>query len=208
MKWDRRVRPFPTYHETYAVLAQEARGTREMVTSDQLPAQMDQEALKKMGVEILGQSAGDPLFVDVRLPEGWKKVPCREDSRTTHLVDPDGNRRARMWYKAASYDRKADGGIEYRFVVQQRYFDDYKTAVAWVVDAKNGARRPIHQVVREYAKDKDAFDGEKDMWAECERWLGENYPDWEDCTAYWNLPDPPEVGTIPSWEQRTWKQEP
>lgn len=190
-----------------SVLIQEARGTREMITSDQLPAKMPQDDLKKMGIEILGPSQGDPLFVDVKLPQGWKKVPCREDSRTTHLVDADGNRRAYMWYKAASYDRAAYGGVRRRFGIQVRNFNDYTVGVAWVTDERDpGKSRPIFQTKdHKYADTQEGLKDESQqaLRDECVAWLDQHYPDWKDCTAYWNVEEPPTVGRIPPWSQKT-----
>lgn len=200
--------PFPpgARPDPSSVLVQEARGTREMVTSDQLPAKMPQDDLKKMGIEILGPSKGDKLFIDVKLPQGWKKVPCREDSRTTHLLDADGNRRAYMWYKAASYDRDAYGGVRRRFGIQTRNFNDYTVGVGWVTDEKNGQQRPIFQTPdRKYADTKEGLSEEarQALVDECVAWLVERYPDWKECTAYWSDEAPPTVGEIPPYSQRT-----
>lgn len=199
--------PFEGRPDRASVILQEAVGTREMVTSDQIPAEMNHDELQAIGVKIIGPSKGDPLFVDVVLPEGWKKVPCRDDSRTTHLVDDKDNRRAYMWYKAASYDRKAYGGVRRRYEIRVRHFDDYTTSVAWVVDQKDPDRvRSVFQTAdRVHASDRECLDpeNEKSLRAECEAWLAANLPDWKSCAAYWDDPGPSAAGLIPPWEQRT-----
>lgn len=201
--------PFDGRPDPHSVLVQEARGTREMETSDQLPKDMNQDDLKKMGVEILGPSKGDEkLFIDVKLPHGWTKVRSNDDSRTTYLVDPLGNKRAYMWYKAASYDRAAYGGIRRRFSIVHRNFNDYKVGVAWVVDEREPSKQvPIFQAPdRKYKTTKDGLNDEarQALVAECEVWLDKNYPDWKDCMAYWdNIPMPQPVGEIPPYSQRT-----
>jgi hypothetical protein len=93
-----------------AIEAQEAQGQRELAASEVLPAQCpaeDRAALEAAGVVFGDPVAGDPLFVNVTLPKGWKK------ERTDHamylkLVDETGTERATIFYKAAFYDRRAD----------------------------------------------------------------------------------------------------
>ena len=48
----------------------------------------------------------DDLFVMVQLPAGWRIV-ATEHSMWSDLVDDTGTRRARLFYKAAYYDRRA-----------------------------------------------------------------------------------------------------
>lgn len=202
-----KAEPFRGRPDPYSVLAQEARGTREMITSDQFPADCDIKALEKIGVVVKGPSAGDPMFLDVVLPAGWKKVASAEDSRTTNLVDDKGNVRGYAWYKAASYDRKARGGVYCRFGTLHRYFNDYRLSVGWVTDEKNrSAPRPIHETTeRRFNTDRECFDSgsEEAAYKECAVWLDAHYPNWKDPSAYWDLEDPPSVGNMPPWDQRT-----
>jgi len=202
-----KAEPFVGQPDASSVLLQEARGTREMVVSEQFPADSDLEALKKIGIVVKGPSAGDPMFLDITLPAGWKKVPSREDSRTTHVVDDNGNVRAYAWYKAASYDRKAYGGVYRRFGMIHRYFNDYRLSVGWVVDEKKReSKRSIYETTeRTFATDRECFNSgsEAATYKECAAWLDRNYPDWKDHAAYWDLEDPPTVGNMPSWDQKT-----
>lgn len=201
-----RQEPFRGRPDPSSVLLQEAVGTREMVTSDQLPAEMNQDELRRIGVEIVGPSKGDKMFIDVKLPPGWKKVPCREDSRTTHLIDDKGNRRAYMWYKAASCDRKAYGGVNVRYGIDHRTFNDWGIGVAWVVDKKDPSNpRPIFQTQDHVYPNKDGYKDETRaaLYDECRAWLDANLPDWKDVAAYWDAQDMPTIGSIPPWSQRT-----
>lgn len=99
-----------------AIEAQEAAGQRELASSDVLPAQCseaDRAALVAAGVAFGEPVQGDPLFVNVTLPAGWRK------ERTEHLmylklVDDTGAERATIFYKAAFYDRHADWYIPKR----------------------------------------------------------------------------------------------
>jgi hypothetical protein len=89
--------------------AQEARGQRELVSSEVLPSDCDstsREALEAAGVVFGDQVEDDPIFQHVTLPEGWKKRPT-DHSMWSELVDAEGNVRASIFYKAAFYDRSA-----------------------------------------------------------------------------------------------------
>lgn len=96
-----------------AIEAQEAKGQRELVNSSQLPRHANpysginaKEQYGKMGIEVVGESQGDDLFFDVILPAGWKLEPT-DHSMWSHLVDGAGTVKAMIFYKAASYDRRA-----------------------------------------------------------------------------------------------------
>lgn len=88
---------------------QEAVGQHELVNSDALPAEIhgDRSVLEAAGVVFGELVKDDPLFVNVTLPEGWKKV-ATDHSMHSDLLDADGKRRAGIFYKAAHYDRRAD----------------------------------------------------------------------------------------------------
>lgn len=91
------------------ILAQEARGQKELVQSMQLPTDVppaDKQKLVDAGVIFGEQSAGDTMFVDALLPKGWSKRPT-DHSMWNELVDDKGVVRAKIFYKAAFYDRRA-----------------------------------------------------------------------------------------------------
>lgn len=86
--------------------AQEAQGQRELVASSQLPADGIAAVAAALGIQVIGPSARDSLFVDAKLPEGWKVQPSGH-SMWSHVVDANGIQRASIFYKAAFYDRRA-----------------------------------------------------------------------------------------------------
>ena len=93
------------------VIAQEARGQQELVASTQLPIEgllgKERPRWEALGLKILDdQTSDDPLFCQVELPPGWRKVPT-DHPLWTHLVDEGGEVRAEIVYKAAYYDRYA-----------------------------------------------------------------------------------------------------
>jgi len=92
--------------------AQEKRGQYELNKSDQLPfkyGSRNENAIhmyEKIGIKVIGRTNGDDLFVDVILPEGWKKQ-YTEHAMWNNLLDDKGRIRATYFYKAAFYDRDA-----------------------------------------------------------------------------------------------------
>ena len=91
-----------------AIENQEAKGQREFVISDVLPSVIDdQKALEEMGVKLGDHVEGDDMFRYAQLPAGWKKR-ATDHSMWSELIDNEGAVRARMFYKAAFYDRHAN----------------------------------------------------------------------------------------------------
>lgn len=93
-----------------AIERQEARGQKELVNSCSLPVKVNppenKEKLKNIGI-IFGQPyKDDPLFCDGILPNGWKKKATDHDM-WTEIVNEKGIIKARIFYKAAFYDRSA-----------------------------------------------------------------------------------------------------
>lgn len=98
------------------ILEQEAAGQRQLVASDVLPTKInspygDARKLAKEKLETAGFKFGqvvprDPLFQEVQLPAGWKKVGTSHDVWSS-VVDDKGRERISIFYKAAYYDRDA-----------------------------------------------------------------------------------------------------
>jgi hypothetical protein len=92
-----------------AVEAQEARGQRELVASDQIPVLLrncTEADLTALGFVLGERNDDDPLFRDATLPAGWSKQPTSH-SMWSEIVDDRGVVRFNVFYKAAFYDRKA-----------------------------------------------------------------------------------------------------
>jgi len=94
-----------------AIEAQEQYGQRELVKSSQLPAENNRSVstvaeYEKLGIKVIGKSEGDELFVDVKLPEGWK-IEATGHSMWSDLNNEKGEQVASIFYKAAFYDRRA-----------------------------------------------------------------------------------------------------
>jgi hypothetical protein len=86
--------------------ASEARGQRELAASSQLPADGMKNMPSDLGIVVNGPSDGDPLFVNVTLPDGWTIKPT-DHSMWSDLLNASGVKVASIFYKAAFYDRSA-----------------------------------------------------------------------------------------------------
>ena len=171
-----------------AIEAQEARGQKELVESSQLPSKVNHPFgtdLKKtyadLGIEVLEESRGDDLFLDVVLPEGWK-VESTDHSMWNRLVDNKGRERATIFYKAAFYDRDAFINFNKRYYSTSEYVDkeegDKFHPKFYCV--KDGATEEIlfkTEVTKEY--------DDSNLRSKADKWLKKHYPDHEKITAYW-----------------------
>jgi hypothetical protein len=87
----------------------EARGQKELVASDVMPAQIlhsTAEELVALGFTLGPIDTADSLFRPVILPTGWKRIGSSH-AMWSYIVDERGIRRVAMFYKAAFYDRRA-----------------------------------------------------------------------------------------------------
>lgn len=185
-----------------AIERQEARGQSKFVASDTLPIKHDycsQIQLERMGI-VFGELVDD-LFIEVQLPEGWRKVPT-DHSMWSKLIDEKGRERASIFYKAAFYDRNAHLTLTRRFSCRVEpiygYGDkDYRQHEWHCVVADCGGLVWQSQRIEpepEYSlQDETKLAAWKDWTAKKDAlqqegiaWLDQNYPDWEDPLAYWD----------------------
>lgn len=171
---------------------QEERGQQQLVNSDVLPADIHgREALERAGVVFGGPVQNDPLFVYATLPAGWKKASTGH-SMWSDLLDEQGRKRASIGYKAAFYDRWASMSATHRFTFSLDYSDEAqarkdKECVGIVKDGERVIYRAVFQV-----KDGDPEYGPASAYEQAQAaargWLTARYPNWEDASAYWDLP--------------------
>lgn len=175
------------------ILAQEHQGQQELIHSDVLPTEFSfdrdgsqRAALEAAGVIFLAVVVDDPLFRYVQLPSGWRRIGS-DHNMWSYVVDENGRRRIAVFYKAAFYDRKAHINAERRFSYTLDYEKPYYTG---------GYNDPLHAIVTEQGCDgqeriiwrAEAYEYEKTR--ELGRnWLAEHFPNWEDYSAYWELPE-------------------
>ena len=85
--------------------AQEAAGQATFCAQEILPKDHgDREAYEALGFRF-GEDYDD-IFVNASLPSGWAKR-ATDHSMWSDIVDENGTVRARVFYKAAFYDRRA-----------------------------------------------------------------------------------------------------
>lgn len=172
-----------------AILKQEADGQRSFTTSDTLPAKMGQDdrmVLEKAGVVFGDPVAGDDMFTYVTLPAGWQKV-ATSHSMWSDLVDEKGRKRASIFYKAAFYDRDAFLRTECRFGIGMDYDRSDKGVIVKFVtdgDTKVFTTSEHPYTGEQYREDYKVQD--RAATDEVDAWLEENYPNWEDASAYWD----------------------
>jgi hypothetical protein len=187
-----------------AILAQEKQGQTELVESTMLPAQIRDDgrrALETAGLVFGNAPPGDPLFLEVRLPDGWCKVATNHDM-WSDLHDDLGRVRARMFYKASWYDRDAHMSVEARFVVRTEY-EKRSSECEWhengeravVLDMGYGeGGKQLFATTWQYPKKLPSRPDERDHWVspeprkEAQAWLAKRFPRYEDASAYWNDP--------------------
>ncbi len=86
---------------------QEAQGQKHFVASESLPRKCPKHELEKLGFVFGENIDGDSgLFVQVKMPKGWKKRATNH-SMWSELLDDTGKVRASIFYKAAFYDKDA-----------------------------------------------------------------------------------------------------
>lgn len=169
--------------------AQEAAGQRQLVEGVSFPVMGGQESeLVAMGFVLGEPYADDPMFRDVKLPDGWSRK-ATDHSMHSVIVDNKGRERVGIFYKAAFYDRSASYYVKPRFIVG-RNCDVFSldrgqsqhqvTDVGVVVFQTN---------VEEYELRDSASlrDVEKRQSDECVAWLKENYPGHGDLVEDWSL---------------------
>lgn len=172
-----------------AIYAQEAAGQQSFVNSDTLPSQMsseDRKALESAGVVFGDPVPGDDLFVYVTLPEGWTKSGTSH-SMHSDLLDNKGRKRAGIFYKAAFYDRRADLHVVRRFDIGMDYDrSDKGVIVKFVTDGgtKVFTTKDYPYTGEQY---RDNYNAQNSAASdEVNAWLQENYPNWENVSAYWD----------------------
>ncbi len=155
-----------------------------------LPTKMcqdDRRALEKAGVIFGDKVFGNNIFTYVTLPAGWEKV-AMSHSMHSKLVDDKGRTRATMFVGAARYDRNTHLNATRRFHTDMDHGRRHEGVV--VIPITDGDTTVF--TTQEYPY-KGTMYLSDDYWAqnraatdEAKAWLEENYPKWEDPSAYWD----------------------
>ena len=167
-----------------AIEVQEKQGQEQLVTSDVLPTEgieSVREMIELNGGEILGVVDGDPIFTEVRLPGGWEKKSTSH-SMWSDLIDASGGKRAGIFYKAAFYDRSAHISANRRFGFTCYEHDVEGEVCCKVTDSMGKVQFATNP---EKVTQDTRYATMNAHEAEVRKFLVDNYPDWENESAYW-----------------------
>jgi hypothetical protein len=172
-----------------AIPNQEKRGQQEFNASEVLPK--DCKGCTREQLESLGITFGkdvDDLFVEARLPAGWKKQ-ATSHSMWSELVDDKGRARAQIFYKAAFYDRSAHMHLSCRYSYNGNYpvtgYGDNYDFEADREGVVTDQGRVIWRTARKTKRDS-SLKLVDEIEAEAKAWLEQRYPDWRNPLAYWD----------------------
>lgn len=201
-----------------AIELQEAQGQQELVNSCELPCKLGMggtayPTYAKMGIVVLGDRTDqEQLFIEVRLPEGWRIIPT-DHVMWSELVDGNDRKRASIFYKAAFYDRNAHISFNPRFTYQvithsegvyATYTDFYERTnhtpcFGRVCDADEVVFETSVKYFDKIYNEEDKRAVRLKWWAEwgrfensiqveCTDWLNTNHPKWDNIFEYWDEP--------------------
>jgi hypothetical protein len=131
------------------------------------------------GIKITGETVED-IFIDVELPSGWKIEPT-DHSMLSNLVDSKGQVRAKIFYKAAFYDRSAHINPCFKYCASTDFYDEggkFTKIRPEVADSNGNTIWAGEYVPYDYT----VTDG---VYAEAKAKLDELYPNHKDYNAYW-----------------------
>lgn len=145
---------------------------------------------EKMGIIIVEEY--DDLFWNVELPEGWK-IKATDHTMWNNLFDDKGRQRANFFYKAAFYDRDAFINFDTRFQVSVDHVADPSSDYdIWKNSDYQGTVKDGKEIIFSTecvpvtgSYDKDDKIKNK-LRKQLEKYMKENYPDYEDIHAYWD----------------------
>lgn len=181
------------------VRVQERAGQAALVTAavSRLPKEMSNygngvtwsTVIERLGIEVLGDY--DDLFLNVKLPDGWR-IEATDHAMHSDLLDDKGRKRAGIFYKAAFYDRKAHWNLCNRYYCGLAY----DTPDGKYVEGKRANSEAVWDSVTGsivYRANVNAIPTDDDYYAKLNRasdetraWLGETYPEWRQPFAYWD----------------------
>lgn len=169
-----------------AIENQEKMGQLRACQAQQLPqyGTTNREDWESLGFNF-GENV-DELFVAVTMPDGWK-FERTDHSMHSNLLDEQGRIRAKMFYKAAVYDRRADIQLQRRFSINSFRDNDEPNSTVRVSVEDNSTTPPTRlltntidvQDIRERESARDT------LYKETTQWLKDKYPDWQNALAYW-----------------------
>ncbi len=171
----------------------EKEGQSFAVNSSRMARKMrpSREAWEKLGF-VFSDIEGDDVLCNAVLPEGWS-IKATDHSMWNNIYDEKGNERGSMFYKAAFYDRDAHMNLERRYHIctvdkdgdsniVEVYFGNSKEKLFVAGELEHNPDAPS-------AERRKFYDEEEKLRELAIEYANENYPEWEDPTAYWDIED-------------------
>lgn len=181
------------------IKTQEQSSQQELVTSQLLPSRLDPEVakefLEKFGVIFLPKEEDVSLFQPAILPPGWKKV-VTDNPWLSMLLDQNGREIARLFYKGTHYEQIAALIIQPRYGIWEGESDNIRnypsqSICATVIDGGTVlGKGEILYMTNPKPASQDKLERLRTLIQakkEARNWLKENYPDWENPFAYWQV---------------------
>ena len=125
----------------------------------------------------------DALFVECKLPAGWKMVST-DHNMYSDLQDDQGRVRAEVFYKNSSYDRSADMELCPRFTISGDSTGSDKTRLYVRVLDTGKSICEVGDFGRKYTPESHAESIRLHDMAMA--WLTGRYPEWRNPMAYWD----------------------
>jgi hypothetical protein len=143
-----------------------------------------------MGIHIIDEA--DDLFWNVELPDGWH-IEATDHHMWNDLFDNKDRKRAKIFYKAAFYDRESFINFLTRFTVSVDHTADVSADYdVWEKSDYQGVVKDGNEVIfstecatptGDYSEDTKI---EKRLKQHLESYMTENYPDYKNINMYWD----------------------
>lgn len=171
----------------------EREGHEESIRRGLIPKKMHpaKEEWEKIG--FIFKEIDDDLMYAVTLPSGWSRRMTEHDMYS-NLIDANGLLRGTMFYKASFYDRSCDITLLPRYKITYKQDDlgngTYLRTVYF--GNENEVIYVAGEVVGRYDADMDEYEKIREqteaLKSKAELYALENYPDYDNEFAYWDLP--------------------
>lgn len=160
---------------------QERHGQSVFVKTQDLPKKCPRKDLEKLGFKF-GEDVDD-IFVSVEFPEGWTKKST-DHSMWSDLVDPQGRKRAGIFYKASFYDRSAHMDLKRRYTVSRDYELADNEIQYYILDCGKSIFKTEIKICEKSSD--DFWDKCDEVEKEARDHMLSEYPKNADCNAYWD----------------------
>ena len=168
----------------------EAEGQQKAVKYTMVAKRMrpNREVWEKLGFTF-SDIPGDDVLCKAELPEGWY-LEATSHSMWSNIIDEQERTRGSMFYKAAFYDRDANMSLSSRYDVCSDYIDDNYTKIEVYFGNENEKLFVAGQVCTPRDASRELrianYREEERLRELAKKFAEENYPDWQDVTAYWD----------------------